>query len=444
MLKQILKKIIVFIITQEAILVLKKYKPKIVAVTGSVGKTSTKDAIYSVLTRFYFTRKSAKSFNSDIGVPLTILGVPNGWSNFSLWLKNILEGLALILLPSKYPEYLVIEAGVDKPGDMSYLTSFLKPDIVVVTKLSKVPVHVEAFSSPQEVYKEKGKLVAALKEIGTVILNADDSDVVEFKNLTKAKAFFYGTSPDSDLVASDYDILYSHQENSENNEEENLPIGVTFNVKFKDDAENIKKLEVNITGTLGEHNMSIAAAALSVARVLNLNLDKSVEAVRKAETAPGRMRILNGVNGSTLLDDTYNSSPIALASALKTVSEIKAKRKIAVLGDMMELGSFSKDQHQKAGAFAASCVKILVTVGMRSNAMKEGAIQAGMKEGSIFSFPDSSSAAEFVSGKVKKGDLVLVKGSQSIRMEKVSKALLQDKEAASDFLVRQDEYWQNR
>src|SRR3990172_13183455 len=116
--KEILKKILISILRWEARLVLKKYKPKIVAITGSVGKTSTKDAVYASLSKFFFVRKSEKSFNSEIGLPLTILGVSNGWDNPLIWLKNIIAGLELITTREKYPEWLILEIGADKPGDI--------------------------------------------------------------------------------------------------------------------------------------------------------------------------------------------------------------------------------------------------------------------------------------------------------------------------------------
>lgn len=143
--KKVSKKVVTAILQFEAQLVLKKYKPNIVAVTGSVGKTSTKDAIFSVLSTSFFTRKSDKSFNNELGVPLTILGLQTAASDPSGWIRNIFDGLALILLTHKYPRWLVVEVGADRPGDIRAIASWLRPDIAVVTRLSDVPVHVEFF-----------------------------------------------------------------------------------------------------------------------------------------------------------------------------------------------------------------------------------------------------------------------------------------------------------
>src|SRR3989338_1816365 len=161
--KNLFKKLIVFIITLQARAVLRKYKPMIVAVTGSVGKTSTKDAIYAVLSKSARVRKSEKSFNSEIGLPLTILGAPNAWSNPFRWLANIVDGLFLIWFDAPYPEWLVLEVGADRPGDIRSLAGWLPVDIAVITRLPEVPVHVEFFDSPEAVVEEKASLIDAIK-----------------------------------------------------------------------------------------------------------------------------------------------------------------------------------------------------------------------------------------------------------------------------------------
>ena len=141
--RSIFKSLIVNILTFEAKLLLRRAKPKIIAVTGNVGKTSTKDAIYEVLRNHVHARKSEKSFNSELGVPLSVLGLDNAWSNPLLWIKNLVDGLILALFPANYPKFLVLEMGVDRPGDMKALTDWITPDVVVITRLPEVPVHVE-------------------------------------------------------------------------------------------------------------------------------------------------------------------------------------------------------------------------------------------------------------------------------------------------------------
>src|SRR6185437_9248398 len=162
--KDFFKKIIITLLTLEAQAVIKRYKPRIVAVTGSVGKTSAKDAIYEVLvaTSGARVRKSQKSFNSELGLPLTILGRPNAWNNPLGWLQNLFDGLLLIIRHSPYPEWLVLEVGADRPGDIKSVATWLPVEVAVITRLPEVPVHVEFFSSPEEVVEEKAALIDAL------------------------------------------------------------------------------------------------------------------------------------------------------------------------------------------------------------------------------------------------------------------------------------------
>ena len=197
-----LKKIIYFILQLEARLVVWKYKPKIIAITGSVGKTSTKDAIYAVLKGVTYVRKSEKSYNSQIGLPLTILGVPNGWNNLHLWLRNLAKGLWLVVYPHKYPEWLVLEVGVGKPDDMRTTASWLRTDVVVMTAIGETPVHVEFFESRKHLVEEKEKLIKTLKRDGFLVLNADDETILEMKHKTKNRVVTYGFKEGSDILAS--------------------------------------------------------------------------------------------------------------------------------------------------------------------------------------------------------------------------------------------------
>ena len=167
--------IIVYILTWEAMRVLKKWKPTIILVSGSVGKTTTKDAIYHVLHAGASVRKSEKSYNSEIGVPLTILGLPNAWSNPIRWLENIWRGYRMLFTEKKYPTTLVLEVGSDHPGDIADLMKWLRPDISIVTSLPEVPVHVENFQSPEDVRREDSLVVDALSADGVYVANLDDT-----------------------------------------------------------------------------------------------------------------------------------------------------------------------------------------------------------------------------------------------------------------------------
>ena len=431
--KSFFKIIISSVIQFEARLILNKYKPKIVAVTGSVGKTSTKDAIYSVMSTSFYVRKSEKSFNSDIGIPLTILGCNNAWSDPIMWICNIWDGIKLLVFKNNYPEWLILEVGADRPGDIKNVTKWLKPDVVVLTKFAKTPVHIEFFKNRDEIITEKKYLVDALKHGGTLIVNGDDEDAMKIRESSKNNSIVYGTDKVSDLVASNIEINYS---------DDKKPCGMAFRVNYKNDS-----VPVVINGTLGAQNIYSALGAFAVGLSQKINLTTAGISLLNHDTPRGRMKIILGIKDTVIIDDTYNSSPVALASALNTLKEIKVRnkgRKIVVLGDMMELGKHSADEHYKAGQFLADICDNLFTVGIRARKIAEGALDEEMSEKNIFQFEDSVETGKFLQEFIKKNDVILLKGSQSIRMEKAVLEIMAEPEKVGELLVRQEEEWLSR
>ncbi|MBU6231094.1 UDP-N-acetylmuramoyl-tripeptide--D-alanyl-D-alanine ligase [Patescibacteria group bacterium] len=432
---QPIKKAIISILTLESRLILRKYRPFIVAVTGSVGKTSTKDAIFSVFKgQGGYVRKSEKNMNSDIGLPLTIIGVPNAWRSPSAWLKNIRAGLRLILSKNEYPDCLILEVGADHPGDISRTVRWLKPDIAVITKVSQTPVHVEFFKSPEDVFKEKASLAEGVKAGGTVILFADDAKVMSIADMVKAKQSriaTFGTAEGSTVKGSGFETAY---------DEQGRPKGIAFGMQMGSTS-----LRASVDGILGRTFMYPLLTAAAAAQARGIDAEKIAEGINSYEAPRGRMNIIEGANGSMIIDDTYNSSPDAAEAALETIKSLRcAGSKIAVLGDMMELGKFSAEEHRKIGAVAASSVDRLVTVGPRSRATAEEAGKKGLSQAMIASFDSADEAASFLKPLVGPGDTILVKGSQSVRMERVVKALMRSPEDAEKLLVRQEPEWLSR
>lgn len=433
--KTIFKKIITYILQIESRLVLYKYKPKIIAITGSLGKTSTKDAVYAVLSKISYVRKSEKSFNSEIGLPLTILGCRNGWDNPLLWFSNILKGVWLFVWPHKYPKWLVLEVGVGKPGDMRKTASWLKTDAVIITTIGDTPPHIEFFSSHKHLVEEKSQLIKTLKKDGLLVLNSDDNIVLEMKSKTKCRVITYGFKPGADVLGSDDNILYN---------EKNEPEGIVFRAN-----EGGSSMPVNIEGVFGRNHIYAALGAIALSFGLKFNMISVIGSLKNYEVPPARMRLLKGIKGTMIIDDTYNSSPFASESALRTLKEIKwGKRKVAVLGDMLELGKHTYDAHKNIGGIAGSLLDgnedALIIVGPRAKSIKEGALSVNMKKENIFEFDDSYQAGDFMKNFVKDEDLILVKGSQGMRMERVVEKILLNQEEKEKNLVRQDDEWKNK
>lgn len=428
--KETLKKTIVAILTFEAQVLLRRKKPKIIAITGSVGKTTSKDAIYAVLKNHIHARKSEKSFNSDIGVALTILGLRNGWNNPFLWIKNIVDGAISAFFSRDYPEVLVLEMGVDRRGDMKRLTSWIKPDVVVITRLPDVPVHVEYFNSPEEVIAEKMELAFALKPEGTFIYNHDDEKIHQYLEEIRQQCFGFSRYSPSHFTASGDSVIYDGAS----------PLGIEFTLTHI-----TKAVKIQVLGSLGIQHAYSYGAAVAVGTLFGISLEEASESLREHTPPAGRMRVIQGIESSTIIDDTYNSSPVACEHALQTLHELQTKgRKIAVLGDMLELGQFSVREHERIGEFLASKIDVLITLGVRARKIAEGALEYGFPEQNILQYDDIEQLIDEVRPMLQKNDIMLVKASQGVRAEKIVAACMAQPEKADELLVRQDTVWDKR
>ncbi len=446
------KNIVVAGLTLESRLILAKYKPFIVAVTGSVGKTSTKDAIYSVLsnsnlcnadgTGICYVRKSQKSMNSETGLPLTVIGAPNAWRSVSGWLRNLVQGARLILFKNEYPDCLVLEVGADHPNDIKRIAAWLKPDIAVITQVSSTPVHVEFFASPDEVFEEKASLATAVKDGGTLILFADNPKVLSLADRVKdrgVKIISFGTSEQAQVKGSDQRFVYAVADTTTDMGAHvaKIPTGFTFKLDMNGISETIL-----VNGLVGKSYMYPLLAAAAVGMAKNVAVPTIVRGLTNYDAPKGRMNIIAGRDSVTLIDDTYNSSPDAVMSALTTMKELECSgTKIAALGDMMELGQYSAEEHRKIGREVLGAVQVLLTVGQRSRATADEAVKAGFAAECVHSFDTSTEAGEFLQKLVKPFDVVLIKGSQSIRMERTVKMLMKDSSKVADLLVRQEKEW---
>lgn len=428
--KNLCKAIVVRILTWQAALLLRRTKPVIVAVTGSVGKTSTKDALYTILKQHTHARKSEKSFNSELGVPLTVLGLKNAWSNPFGWLKNIIDGFFVLAHPGDYPDVLVLEMGVDRPGDMARLCEWITPDLVVLTRLPDVPVHVEYFDSPGAVTAEKMQLVQALPLNGALVYNHDDEQIRSLVGELPHAAIGFSRYSLSQFTASADQVVYH----------DGVAAGLAFKLTHLDTT-----YALVVNGSLGVQHAYNYAAAVAVATQFDIAIPDAVAALSEHQPPPGRMRLIDGIKHTLIIDDTYNSSPTAAERALLALKELKGgQRKIAVLGDMLELGHYSTAEHEKVGALAASCCDELITVGVRARKIATGALAQGMSEKQIRQYDNIERAANELQPTLKRDDIILVKGSQGIRGEKLVYELMAEPETAPRLLVRQDTAWQRR
>lgn len=422
--KKILRFITVRMLAFVARSVVHRYRPRIVMVTGSVGKTSTKDAVAAALATRFFVRSSEKSFNSEFGVPFTILGVGNPWDNPFAWMLVLKSALALLVLPNQYPNMLVLEAGADRPGDLARILRIATPDAVVVTRLPLIPVHVEAYASPEAAQEEEFSPAYALAAAAPLIVPADDSYALDRAMRTPAHIISYGVSDDATVRISDADF-YEH---------EGKVLGMRAKVSVDGESGNLV-----VHGSVGRTQLLPLAAALAAARAFLIPFSEALTALENYEPPPGRGRLFAGIHGSVIIDDSYNASPAAVEEALVTLKTFPhAGRRIAVLGDMLELGRYSVMEHKRIGALASDSADVIATVGIRARAF---AAAPGNAE--IMSFDNAHVAALALPALVHAGDAILVKGSQSIRTERIVEALLANPSDVAR-LIRQEKEWKRK
>jgi len=420
--KKRIKKLVVLFLRLSATIQLKKYQAKIIGVTGSVGKTSTVKFCQAILVSRYKVLSLKEGYNSEIGVPLSILGQESGYNSLSGWV-NSLKGVILTLLFrwEKY-DYIILEMGVDKPGDMEYLLSFIKPGIGIV--LNVYPVHAEAFSSFKKpllaIGKEKMKLVESIPSEGTALLYSQplveklSSKVVATKVLIKTT------------------------------EAKNIKIsrrGLEFEL-----FENDKNFKLSFPHIYSDGLVNNLLFSFTLGKVCGLTLGESYVAIQNICLPPGRLSIIDGIKGTVIIDSSYNASPASMKVALKALSLFPKKSRVAVLGDMRELGEYGESYHKEIGYLVANIADRLVTVGSLSGKyLAPAAIKAGFTKDNLFSFDSVGKAISLIEDVIKPKDTILFKGSQNtIFLEKAVEFFMKDKKDAGKLLCRRGKLWDKK
>jgi len=419
---RIIKKIILFKLRIIAKLILLRHKPRIIGITGSVGKTTTKEAVKSILESDFKAHATAKSMNTEVGLPVTIFRaeMPRNPKNIFSWYIVLVKGI-LQIFSRDYPEILVLEMGVDKPGDMDYLLSIAKPDISVITGITGA--HMESFSQVEAVLNEKKKIVTKVPK-SKAILNSDFGELKSLSKEISNESFLYS------MVDKNGHVVARIVENDLS--------GLELKILYKEKNYALK------TKFFGHHSAYSLIAAFSVGIVLGMDPEIIVKKLSKLKPVPGRMHLVKGIKGSIIVDDSYNSSPIAASKALEAIEDFKKKNRIIlVLGSMNELGDYTEEAHRNLGRKASQIGDVLITIGgFARDFLASEAIIRGMDRTKVFCFKNPFEAGEKLEQIIQKGDLVLVKGSQNgIFTEEAIKYILDKSQDPEKILVRQNENW---
>ncbi|MCC3144744.1 UDP-N-acetylmuramoyl-tripeptide--D-alanyl-D-alanine ligase [Halanaerobium sp. Z-7514] len=348
---------------------------KVAAVTGSAGKTSTKDMTAAVLAQKYKTLKTLGNYNNQIGLPLTLLRL------------------------CSEDEFAVLEMGMSGFGEIKLLAELAQPQIAIITNVG--PAHIEQLGSIENVALAKRELLDALDQSAVAILNYDNKYTKKMAENCRARVISFGFSAGADLQVI---------ENKFNNNLNQLEF------KLKWQGEKIKFY----LNKAGKHNIYNALAAIAVAFLNGMSVESIQAGLNKIEFSDLRMDIKQLANGAVVINDSYNANPISVRAAVDVLLEMKAKRKIAVLASMLELGAMEKQAHLEIGEYIAEQdLDLLITVGEIAELIAEGARKSAMAADKIYSFADKDSALKYLKNNLKKDDLLLVKGSRSNQMEKI-------------------------
>lgn len=396
-----------------------RYEPTVIAITGSVGKTSTKDAVATVLRRRFRVRATKKNYNNELGVPLTIIDAQAPGRSAFRWAGVLLWGVVeLLTRDPKYPEVLILEMGADRPGDLKKLVGIAPPRIGVVTAVS--PAHTEFFKDLKALQEEKGTVLRALPRDGVAVVSRDNDLAYELGSRARGRIATFGFKDGAEFQASDLKISTD-------------PLGVTFKLNHAGSV-----VPVHLPGVLGRPAVYAALTAAAVGSSLGVNLHEISDALLGFAPPPGRLRLIAGIKNTLIIDDTYNASPLAAFEALDALAGLAAirpnARMVAILADMKELGSYAIESHREVGARAKKIgVDFLVTVG-----------ELAKEFGGHASASDAVAAGRLVQDYIREGDIILIKGSQSMRMERAVRELMAEPLRASELLVRQEPEWAKR
>lgn len=392
---------------------------KLVVVTGSVGKTSTKTAIATMLSQRYRVRLHEGNHNTEMSVPLAILGIPypDDVRSFGAWQKVLSQAQARVLAPTDV-DVIVQELGTDHPGEIAAFGRYLQPYISVVTAVT--PEHMEFFQTIEAVAQEE---LTAANFSQIALINRDDIDGRFAEYITNRNLHTYGTGEGAEyrFARSGFSVQDGHH-------------GVFTAPEVAGTVEASIKV-------LGEHNLRPAVAAAAVGVKFSLSATELKSGLEKIEPVPGRMKLFKGFNNSMIIDDTYNSSPAAAESAVKTFLSIQAPHRIVIMGSMNELGAVSQTEHEKIGRmFRPDTVEWVITIG--EEAEKYLAPAAKSMGCQVKTFRNAVQAGAFAHGVMQTGSLVLVKGSQGdVYAEEAVKVLLASPQQDMHKLVRQSPGW---
>ncbi len=405
--------------------ILARYKPVVIGVTGNVGKSSAKKAIYEILKRKHNVRCDRSCYNTDMSIPLAITGFESGGRSIKRWIKIIFNIIKRLFNKNEYPDVLILEMGVNRPNDMKKMLAVVKPNIGILTGIGKFPSHIEYFKDVKHIVREKSLLVRSLGRKDLSILNLDDEIIKELPESIKSRIITYGFNKNADIQAEE--ILLGNKKFKT----EDGSMGMRFKISYKGTT-----VPFRLPYALGKGQIYSTLSAVAVGIHFGFNLVEMSEILSDYQPLVGRMKMIKGINKSLIIDDTFNSNPGSTLFALETIEKLEAPRKIAILGDMLELGEYCEKGHKEVGKNIPKSVSLIFTYGTKSKIIAQQANKSGMKEENIFHFENINELIKSLKNIIQNEDIILVKGSRAMHMEKVVREIMAEPERADKLLVK--------
>ena len=354
------------------------YNIPVIAITGSVGKTSTKDLVASVLSKKYKVLKTQGNYNNEIGLPLTILSL-------------------------KDEEAMVLEMGMNQLGEISTLTNIAKPDVAIITNIGTA--HIGNLGSRENILKAKLEILEGLNKEGIFVINNDNDLLSKWNNEenNSIKTITYGMENKSDFFA--YNIVLKED-------------GSTYKIEV-DNKEYEVKIKVG-----GKHFVSNGLCAIAVGKIFEIKMEDILDGIYNFELTKKRMEIKKSKKGATVINDSYNANYDSMKAAIEYLGKVNKKRKIAILGDMLELGEYAEKLHKKVGHdIYINNIDVLICVGELSKYIAQEAIKNGMKEKNVYIFKGKKETIEFLKEIETSEDAILIKASNSLNFSQITDSI---------------------
>lgn len=413
-----------------------RYHPEVIAICGSVGKTTAREIIYRVLSARFAVRRDLRGYQNILGYTLAVLGIRAHGFKVIPWTAEILKGLRVALFDTNPPQIVLAPLAFDRLGAGAEAATYIRPRHAVLLNVEKS--HLEYFPSPEAIVEEQLRLLQAVPREGTVIINADDPYASLLRRKVQSKIITIGFEERADFMAEIDEIAFVLDADRWISEGGDAKTSMGFKVTYRG-----ARVPVRLPNLIGYNLVYGVMAALATGVIYGISLEEGTSRLLTMKPWPGRLSLLRGVRNTVIIDDTFNASEYSMINALETLERVRTKnRRVVVLGDVLELGLYAEPIHTKIGQKAAKSADLMITVGRDSELAGLAYINSGRSREAWKHCEGLHELDRVLRETIRSGDVLLFKGSQDMRIEKAIIPFLECPSRDRDKLVRQAPHWQ--